>query len=79
MFEVEVFLVAWTVEDDLVIGALVTVIAADVVDVVFLAIVYVAMADAVTIVDVAPLGFFTPFFFFFVALTVDFVVRCCVY
>ena len=79
MFEVDVFLAAWTVEDDLVIGALVTVIAADVVDVVFLAIAYVALADAVAIVDVATLGFFTPFFFFFVALTVDFVVRCCCY
>lgn len=46
---------------------------------VFLAIAYVALADTVVIVDVATLGFFTPFFFFFVALTVDFVVRCCCY
>ena len=77
MFEADVFLAAWTVEDDLVIGALVTMIAADVVDVVFLAIACVALADAVAIVDVAPLGFFTPFFFFFVALTVGFEVGCC--
>ena len=64
-------------DDDLGIETLVTVIAADVVDVVFLAIAYVAWTDAVAIVDVAPLGFFTPFFFFFVALTVGFEVGCC--
>ena len=58
--------------------ALVTEIAADVVDVVFLAIACVALAE-VAAITVEILGFLTPFFFFFVALTVDLVVRCCCY